>query len=92
MDEITEDELVAALFLAREADEGVEGALRTRDLVEKVGRRMDWVRERLRELIEAGEVETVLTSIVTIAGRVTKVPAYRLKEKNESGGTTVREG
>ncbi len=89
IDNITEDELVAALFLARTADESVEGALRTRDLVKMVGRSREWVRERLRPLVTEGRVEPVWIQIVDIAGRETKVPAYRLKEKDESSGTDI---
>ncbi len=87
--EITEDELVAALFLAQETDENVQGALRTRDLIKLVGHNKDWVRERLREGIEAGKIEVVQIQIVDLAKRKTRVPAYRLKVKDESGGTDI---
>lgn len=89
MDEeiITEDELVAALFAAQARKEP-SGALTTRALAKMVERRREWVREKLRDLIDEGRVEKVDIQIVTIAGRVTTTSAYKLVD-DESSGTTV---
>lgn len=81
IDNITEDELVAALFSAQTASEAVSGALTTRELANRVGRSVQWVRDRLRTLIDEGQVEAGEVQIVDIAGRKTISPAYSLKAK-----------
>lgn len=80
---ITEDELVAALFSARATGIEAEGALTTCVLSKMVNRRREWVRERLRDLIDEGRVESVRVQMTDIAGRATTAPAYRLRSEKE---------
>ena len=89
--EITEDELVAALFSAQLLGERVAGALTSRELAKKVGRSIQWVRDQLRSLIDDGQVEPCEVSIVDIANRKKIAPAYSLKVRNSDNrsGTTV---
>ena len=88
IDNITEDELVAALFSAQTTGETVTGALTTRELTKEVGRTLAWVRTQLRRLIDEGKVESVRTRMIDIAGRQTTGPAYRLKD-DKSGRTDI---
>ena len=87
IDSITEDELVAALFSAQTAgaSEAVKGAVLSRDLAKAVGRSVRWVRKQLRPLVDTGQVEPVRVRVVDIAGRMTTVPAYRLKAEDSNG-------
>ena len=78
--DITENELIRALAEATlDVDENRDGFLTAREMV----RALDWpenrVKAQLRTLHEEGRIETRKVVIVDIAGRRTRVPAYRLR-------------
>ncbi|MBI3412106.1 MAG: hypothetical protein HY040_27560 [Planctomycetes bacterium] len=57
------------------------GALTTNELAELCGRGPDWVRQMVKKALTAGVMEMIFISATTIAGRRTKVPAYRMVKK-----------
>jgi predicted ArsR family transcriptional regulator len=78
--DITENELIRALAEASlEMDQDRDGFLTAREMVKA----LDWapwqVKEHLRELHELGRIETRKVIVIDIAGRRTRVPAYRLR-------------
>ena len=79
---ITEAELLQALENALVADDNPEGALTTGELSELTGWHLHTVRKALKALKAlkvAGCLRTVKVYREDLAGRYTKVPAYRLK-------------
>jgi len=78
--DISENELIRALAEAQPViDENREGFLTAREMVQA----LDWsawrVKAHLHELHDQGQLETRKVQYQDIAGRVTRVPAYRLK-------------
>ena len=76
---ITEAELLQALENALVADDNPEGALTTMELTDLTGWHLHTVRKALRTLKSAGCLGVVKVYREDLAGRYTKVPAYRLK-------------
>ena len=76
---ITEAELLQALESALATDDNPEGALTTGELSELTGWHLHTVRKALKALKVAGCLRTVKVCREDLAGRYTKVPAYRLK-------------
>lgn len=57
-----------------------DGFLTTREIAEKVGRKSQWVQERLRELQGRGLLEVGRKTLASIDGRAMSVAAYRVKK------------
>ena len=77
---ITEAELVQALERALVADDNPEGALTTNELADLTGWHERTVLRALRKLKRAGRLEIVRVQQLDLADRMTKVPAYRLRQ------------
>jgi biotin operon repressor len=78
--ELTENELLQALYKAMQQDEGHEGYLTRRELQEKLGCSQERVYKLLDRLAAKGiEIESKLTRGRDRAGRVATIPAYRIK-------------
>ena len=76
----TLDELLAALTASTTAaGEESPAALTTRRMREITGWSQARINNRLRELIDAGQVECVRVPVIRIDGSRTAVPGYRLK-------------
>ena len=60
-------------------DEDREGFLTAREMVHALGWTAWRVKAQLRILFDQDRIETRKVQMIDIAGRVTRVPAYRLK-------------
>jgi DNA-binding GntR family transcriptional regulator len=82
--EITKAQLLAELLRAKRKGEKPEGALRTRDLSKILGWKRDVVRDALGELKEAGVIESVMVTVVTLDEKRQPIPHYRLIDGDET--------
>lgn len=74
-------ELVAALEQALARQDGDDdGALTVRDLVQETGWTRTAILRGMRSLKEAGALEVIKVFREDLSGRVTRVPAYRLRQ------------
>jgi predicted HTH transcriptional regulator len=78
MEAVTQATLLEAIRQAL-APQGAEDALTTREIAKKFGRSHDWARERVRELLERGDVERVGVVRVGIDGVPQTVSGYRTR-------------
>jgi len=77
--DITQDALLQALLAAEPGPENnPAGAMTTKQLQRVTGWSIQRVRDRLRELIEAGKVERVLMYQLDLAGRNMPRSAFRV--------------
>lgn len=74
---VTTDDLLEALQQALGPGDG-EGTT-VSDLCRETGANENMVRRKIRDLIAAGRCEVVRVRRTDMAGRHTRVPAYRLK-------------
>jgi Fic family protein len=78
--DITENELIQALAEAvLHIDEDRDGFLTAREMIRALGWAENRVKSQLRELHEQGLLESRKVPYRDIAGRITRVPAYRLR-------------
>lgn len=81
---ITENTLLEAIRDALQtSEEGEEGVLTTPELSDLLGQGPRVVRKTLRELIDSGAVEATKATRANIAGYTQRLPAYRLKAKDQ---------
>lgn len=83
-DIFTEDELIMALRVASREPEEDSAAHTMRDLIAMTGMGKARLRERLRKLIESGDVECVRRPVTRIDKVRATVPAYRLLRRDDS--------
>ena len=81
--EVTEDELVAAVLAAFMPTEDSAGVT-TAELVDATGKSNKWILSQLRQLRKSGRLDVVRRTSETIDGRLTKVPAYILKNESKA--------
>lgn len=77
--EVTHAELVAALAEAANVTDDGGGAMTSSELSRATGRGEKWLRDHIRSLLAEDRAEVVFVQRRDIAGRPTRVPAYRLK-------------
>lgn len=80
MQDLTENELLAALREAQEAQEDPEGAFSKRELMEIFDLSDEPTRDRIRMLVNAGRMECVKVRRVRMDGVQQTIPGYRLVE------------
>lgn len=83
---ITEGELVEALLAALGEFEDSMDGVTVADLVRVTGKSADIVRCGLRELKASGRLESVKVRREDLAGRVLRVPGYRLVDETKEEG------
>ena len=77
---VTHDELLAAL---QKANTDKPRGLTTREICKLTNRSPRYVNEKIRDLIEAGVVESSRRRIVDVAGRAATTYEYRLKRRKK---------
>ena len=75
---LTEHDLIEAILTAQ-VDSGAADALTVLDMVEQAGLSTGAVRAKLKDLARSGRLEVCKVRRSTIDGRLTWVPAYKLK-------------
>ena len=85
--DLTENDLIRALLEAQGEEDNPEGALTTKEMVRRLGWSQYQVYTTFDELIQSGhEIEVVRVRRRNRAGRISVVPAYRLKMADSGEG------
>ena len=85
--ELTEQDLIEAILQAQAqgASGPAAGALTLRELQTQTGWGYDRVRMRMRQVHMEGRLESIRVMTTTIDGRMSTVPAYRLRTPADEG-------
>lgn len=77
------DDLATLLHSMRESKPGADDSFSVIELCRRTGRGTEWVRNRLREAKERGEIDLVPIRRETLDGRMVETTGYRLKVKGK---------